>query len=380
MPKAENRETALRGSWTAVFALLFLIGWSCTTEAPPRNQSRTDTTATTAIAAARDSTVRLTTLNTAYIPLTANLPLFVAIGEKYFERCGVRVNATEATSPNDIMNGLIAGHLDFAAVMAYPIIFPAYLRAPDAFKLYSSTEETSTQFTASILTTTDSRLRRPQDLRGKRIGVYGGIVQVNFLKSILIGMNINPSSVTIVEISPRLQIQGLVSKQYDALSTTEPTSNIARIQGHARTLVANPRVRYIMSPFPSTAATVSTRLLRDNPRAAQCVIRSLDRAVDLIRHQPEQAKRYLVPSTPIPAAIQDSVLSDLKLFHYLRSDEVDPRSVQRFADFMFENKLIPQRIADVSVLFGTRPAPSAASAPRTAPAPRVVRVPAAAVP
>jgi ABC-type nitrate/sulfonate/bicarbonate transport system substrate-binding protein len=344
---AAAAQAAPRRQWFRWIAFTVLFG-ACAREAPRDDRSATDSTG---IAGVRDSAT-IKTLRTAYIPVTANLPLFVALREGYFERCGVRVDAAEATSPNDIMNGLIAGHLDFAAVMAYPIIFPAYLRAPDAFKLYSATEETPTQFTSSIVTRDDSRLRRPEDLRGKRIGVYGGIVQVNFLKAILIGMEIDPDSVTIVEISPRLQIQGLLANQYDALSTTEPTANIARIQGHARTLVKSPRVRYIMSPFPSTAATVSTRLLRNDPEAARCVIGSLDAAVDLIRQRPEYAKRFLVPSTPIPPAIQDSVLADLKLFHYLRSDEVDPAGVQRFADYMFENRLLPQRIPNVRVLFG----------------------------
>ena len=51
---------------------------------------------------------------------------------------------------------------------------------------------------------------------------------MNFLKAVLTGkMKINLDEVEIVEINPKLQIQGLLAGEYDALSTTEPTSNIA---------------------------------------------------------------------------------------------------------------------------------------------------------
>ena len=62
------------------------------------------------------------TLTAAYLPLTANLPLFVALEKGYFERNGIKVNAIEATSPNDIITALVAGKVDFAAVLAYSLL------------------------------------------------------------------------------------------------------------------------------------------------------------------------------------------------------------------------------------------------------------------
>jgi NitT/TauT family transport system substrate-binding protein len=291
-------------------------------------------------------------LKCAYIPLTANLPLFVALDQGYFEANGVKVEAIEATSPNDIMTGIASGKVDFASVMAYPLIFPAAIRFPDAFKLYSSTEETGTEYTSNIIAKKDSPIARIEDLRGKKVGVYTGIVQINFLKAILAGAGISEKDVQIVEISPRLQIQGLVSGQYDALSTTEPTANIARIQGLAKVVAANPRVKYILNPFPSTAATISTRLLKEDPAAAQAVVRALDMAVDFIRTDPEAAKKSLLKYAPVPTDIAPAVLADLKLFRFCKLGEENRLNVQRFADFMYKNGLLNKPIADVNQLFG----------------------------
>ncbi len=291
-------------------------------------------------------------LTAAYLPLTANLPLFVALDQGYFEKHGITVKAIEATSPNDIVTGLVAGKVDFAAVLAYSIIFPAAIRYPGQFKLFSSSEETIDHFTSSIIVKKDSPIKTYQDLRGKRIGVYTGLVQINFLKAILAGMGIAPDEVDIIEISPRLQIQGLISDQYDALSSTEPTVNIAQIQGLARAVERNPRTRFIMCPFPSTAACLSTRLLEENPEAANGVVEALNMAIDFINSHPEQAKRSLPKYTPIPKQDEEKVLADLKLFKYCKLGEENRLNVQRFADFLFEKRILRERIDDVNKLFG----------------------------
>lgn len=291
------------------------------------------------------------TVKTAYVPLTANLPLFVALQQGFFKQNGLEVEASEAASPNDIVAALVSRKIDFAPVLAYTIIFPSAAQYPNTFKLFSSSEETETSYTASIIVKKDSPINSYQDLRGKRVGVYGGLVQVNFLKAILTGMKIGLDEVKIIEINPRLQIQGLVAGEYDALSTTEPTSNIALLSGQAKLISANPRVKYIMSPFPSTAAALSTAFINENKPAARAVVKSLNQAVDFINSNPAEAKKALLKYTPIPAELADRVLADLKLFHYAKLGEENRGQVQKFADFLYDNKLLKIKI-EVNQLFG----------------------------
>lgn len=287
----------------------------------------------------------------AYVPITANLPLFVALEQGFFRQNGLNVEASEAASPNDIVAALVSGKIDFAPVLAYNIIFPSALQFPDTFKLFSSSEETEANYTANIVTKKNSSINSYQDLRGKKIGVYGGLVQVDFLKAILIGMKIDLADVKIIEINPKLQIQGLLAGEYDALSTTEPTSNIALFSGQAKLVSDNPRVRYIMSPFPSTAAVLSTKFINENKTAAQAVVKSLNQAIDFINSNPLEAKKALLKYTSIPTELADKVLANLKLFHYMKLGEEDRSQVQKFADFLYDNKLLKNKIM-VNTLFG----------------------------
>ncbi len=293
-----------------------------------------------------------TALKAAYLPLTANLPLFVALDQGYFEERGLKVEAIEATSPNDIMTGLVAGEVDFAAVLAYSLLLPASQRFPGAFQLFSGCEETPHHFTSSIVTALDSPIESIQDLRGKKIGVYTGLVQINFLRAILAGAGIPESEVEIVQISPRLQLQGLLSGDYDALSSTEPTVNIGLARGLVKVIAENPRVRYILNPFPSTAAPIATRLLEEDPLAAANVVIALEKAIDFIRSNPDEAKRSLMNYTPIPEELGAEVLNSLKLFRYTKLGEENRLNVQRFADFLSDAGIMEGRIEDVNTLFG----------------------------
>jgi ABC-type nitrate/sulfonate/bicarbonate transport system substrate-binding protein len=289
-------------------------------------------------------------LTASYIPITAHFPLFVAIEEGFFEQNNLEIEAIEATSPNDIMTGIASGKIDFSAGLAYSILFPASIQYPNKFKLITSSEETQEQFTASIITLKNSEINSYHDLPGKKVGVYKGIVQKIFLKAMIAGMGIEHNQVEMIEISPRLQIQGLVSGEYEALSSTEPTTIIAKLQGKTKIVEENPRVKYIMDPFPSTAGTISNELIINKPKIAKAVVESLNLAIDFINEHPEEAKKHLLKYTPIPKDIAQDVLKNLKLFKYSKLGEEHRENVQKFADFLFKNELISEKI-NVNDLF-----------------------------
>ena len=106
-----------------------------------------------------------------------------------------------------------------------------------------------------------------------------------------------------------------------------------------------------MSPFPSTAAVLSTKFINDNKKAAQAVVQSLNQAIDFINNNPIEAKKAMLKYTPIPAESADKVLADLKLFHYTKLGEENRPQVQKFADYLYDNKLLKTKV-DVNSLFG----------------------------
>jgi NitT/TauT family transport system substrate-binding protein len=283
-----------------------------------------------------------------YLPVLVNLPLFTALENGYFEKYGLTVEAVEAQSPNHIVEAIVAGNLDGAGVLAYPLLFAAEAEHPGSIKLFASGDEVDDRFVSAILVREDAGIEKVEDLKGKKIGVYTGLVQVLFLKSILIGMGLDPErDVEIVEIAPNLQLQGLEAGHYEALSTVEPFQTIAASQGIGRVLVENPRVRYVQNPFPSVATPLSAEFIEKRPEAARAYLLAYRDAIDFIKDHPEEAKAYLAKFTPI----SQDIARNVRLLRFNQFGEEDRANVQRNADWMFEQGLLSRSI-DIDAMFG----------------------------
>jgi NitT/TauT family transport system substrate-binding protein len=284
-----------------------------------------------------------------YLPVLINLPLFVGIEEGIFQDYNLNVNAIEAESPNHIVSAIMSGHLDGAGGLAFPILFSAEERYPNEIKIFSTADETQDNFVSGIVVKPNSEINTINDLKGKRIGVYTGLVQVLFLKGIITGMGMNPEKdIEIIQIAPNLQLQGLESGQYDVLSTVEPFITIVKSKNLGKVIIENPRVKYIQDPFPSVATPISSKFLFQNPESAKAFILAYQDAIDFITENPDKAKKHLVKYTPITEDIVDNV----NLIRFNKFGEEDRDNIQKNADWMFENGLLDSRI-DVYSMFGS---------------------------
>lgn len=282
-----------------------------------------------------------------YLPVLVNLPLYVALEEGYFEDYGIKVNAIQANSPNDVLNSILSGKLDGAGVLATPILYLSEDRNPDKIKIFTTGDETQENFVSAIIVRNDSNINEINDLKGQDIGVYQGAVQVLFLKSMILGMGLEIDDIEIVEISPTLQIQGLKSGHFNVLSTVEPFNTIAVENGIGKVFIENPRVKYILDPFPSVATPLSKRFINNYPDLAKNYILALNDAIDFININPEEAKKHLVKYTPIT----EDIVHKVNILKFNKFGEENVSNMQKFADFMFENELLNSNI-EVESMFG----------------------------
>lgn len=288
------------------------------------------------------------TMKVGYLPVLANLPLFVALKNNYFEKYNLQVEAIEAQSPNHIIEGIIAGKLDGAGILAYPLLFAAEEKYPGELKLFASSDETTENFVSAILVKEGSEIYTMEDLKNKKIGVYTGLVQVLFLKGIIAGAGMDPENdIEIIQIAPRLQLQGLKTGYYDALSTVEPFPTIAAHKKIGRVLIENPRVKNIQNPFPSVATPISAKFIENHSDTARAYLQAYRDAINFIRSNPEQSKLYLTEYTPIDKDIAKNV----RLFKFNQFGEEDRNNIQKYADWMVEKKLLKEKI-DVYSMFG----------------------------
>lgn len=266
-----------------------------------------------------------------WVPFSCNLPFFVAMERGYFEEVGLNVTAVKFETVTLEMNALLSGQLDAVACIGYPTLFSIEAASPNQFKMYGNIFETDEKFQHFLLVRNDSNISSISDLKEKKIGTYTGTTQLLWLNLLLKKFEIDKKEVTIIQVGSPLQVQALLTGQFDVLLTIEPYATSALDKG-AKIFMENPRGKYILNPFPGAPnGMFSKKFLDENPDVARRIKLVIDRAVDFVTSNEQEAKMYLPKYTPITEELAPKT--------YLYSFEKNPSNktaVQKLADILYE--------------------------------------------
>ncbi|MCK5061082.1 ABC transporter substrate-binding protein [Candidatus Parcubacteria bacterium] len=279
------------------------------------------------------------TVKIGYLPISANLHLFAALKEGYFEHEGVSVEAIKFQNPNVAMDAVLSGQIDGMGVAGYGLIFPPYSKDTTQLKTFLSLEENEDNYNMRLLVLKDSDIKEVKDLEGKKIGTYVGLPLLINAKLLMKELGLE-NKVEYIQVKTALQNDAFVSGQFDALLSIEPYPTIALNNDIARILVDKPRIKYLSNPYPAAAAVFSTKFLQESPELAKKVIRAYESAIELMRKDSVRARLSLVDFTPLKPAIAQETL----LYHWRKVDEVEKDVIQKNADMFFEAGLLKNKI------------------------------------
>ncbi len=281
-------------------------------------------------------------INIGYLEFSSNLPLFVALEKGFFKEEGLVVNPIKLGSTNEAMNALIVGSLDGTVGNGLSTLFAIWQNSPDHFKLYLPCVETLDHFVAHLLVKKDSPINTIEDLKGKKVGTYEGSSQLMYLKLFFQNFLDPDKDISIVQVGTQMQVGALDAGQIDALFTLEPYASVALAKGIAQDLIINPRVKYILNPFPAGANTFSTKFIDNNPGLVKKMYNAFAKASDFILSNEDEAKELLVKYTPLDeeTALYSNVYEWLQIE---ASSQYGP-AIQSLADMMFEFGILKQKV------------------------------------
>jgi NitT/TauT family transport system substrate-binding protein len=282
-----------------------------------------------------------------YIPFNADLPFFVAVENNYFIEEGLAIEPIRFNEGSEAITALLAGQVDFIAPIAYSVQWPIIQQEPEALRMFIPEFETDRTIMSAVLVKKNSRIKSVEDLKGKKVGTYTGIPQLLYLKLFLHNIGLDPEKdVRIIQVGTSLQVQSLEAEQFDALFTVEPFVTIAKEEIDARVLIANPRSKYILNPFPMGAALVSSDFLKKHPDIVRKVYNATAKAVDFINVHPQEAKKTLPKFTPMTPDIADksNIYETFKI-----GDDSDMTVIQKLADILFEYKYLDRQLETAKI-------------------------------
>lgn len=285
----------------------------------------------------------------AYLPITADMPLFVALEHKLFEEQGCHVTPVKCRSSNEALQLLAMQKVQGAVMIGFTSIFAVEAKEPGLLAIIQAAGETDRpgKHTCQILVLHDSPLRKLGDLNGRSIGTYKGATQRMNIDMVLHGAAqqgapVDPEKVQIVQVDKKLQLSAFTAKRFDALFTIDPEATVARVKLKARVLVDNPRVKYILNPFPTCATIIDRRWAAKHAQTVQALMAAMDSAVELL----ERGKVDIVAIATKYTPVTEDIAAECGTYEWwpLSACRQYMDQIERFADMLYEHGVIGSKV------------------------------------
>lgn len=237
-----------------------------------------------------------------YPTLRIALPVFVAQEMGYFkeQKLNVSLKAYETAQP--MMDALVSGKIDIGGFCALPITFGAMARSKTPLLFLGGMYEND-EHPISILIVNDStKIRSIKDLEGKRIGILPTRAYEVWLQQILISNDIDPNNVIIRQVAPNLQADAISSGSVDALFTNDPAATITLSLGLGVPFSSEALVPKFsgLNPFYFGSFNIRKDYAEAHPDIVKNIAIALDKAMDYINQNPDEAKLAMKKYLPEP--------------------------------------------------------------------------------
>ncbi|MFH1292476.1 MAG: ABC transporter substrate-binding protein [bacterium] len=267
-------------------------------------------------------------------------PLYVGIEEKIFEQHGLRVEPVKFESTNQLMEALISGRIDasFGGVNNY-VLLTIEEKTASEYKIISLASETTNAPWVFMLIRKDSEIKKIEQLKGKKIGVFPG----SFAKAIykkMIENYLDLQEVELVQMNANLELQALESGQVDAVIVLEPLAAVGHDRSISKTLDNALFANYFFDKMPVTASVISSRFLLENKETANKLIMANNQIINYINNNSTNTKKYIAKYTILEQDILDKI--SLPVFERLNTD--NKQRLQKLSDLFYEEELLEKKI------------------------------------
>lgn len=289
----------------------------------------------------------------AYLPVIQALPLFLAIQKGYFKEAGLEVEAVRFENPNQIIDSLLSGNVDFGSTSAATgITAISQFRNPDSLKIFAlSGGSLPNHLDHSLLVKKNSSISNIQGLKGKTLATLPGIQWRTIATAILKRNGLQPGkNVELVQLMLPLQLEALASGQVDAILTLEPIVTIGKLQNIARDLIPGAAAKFIADPFFAGCGVVPTPFAAKHPETTTALLKIFNKAIEDIRQHPDEARQYLKNFTPL----NDQQIKAIPLPLWKMVSELQPedlQAAQKFIDIFTQYGVISGKVDIHSILW-----------------------------
>ena len=287
------------------------------------------------------------------LPVIHALPVYLAIEKGYFKEAGIDLELIELEAPNQIIDGLIQGRLDFTSTSgAAGVSGVANYKNPGKIKLYALSGGTTEQPGDAVVVPIDSEIKSISELKGKKLGIMGGSIQWRMLAKDLLAKNgfEMDKDVFVVEIAIGTHVTALASKQVDALLTIEPVISTVINNKIGKIISRGPLEELVADPFYPGAGLVSVKFAQENPEVTAKIIEIIRKANIEVQENPDEARQYLKKYTPLNDELAKTVsLAVIKTCDKFEQSDIE--ALQKFYDIFLTYGVVESKINVEDIIY-----------------------------
>jgi NitT/TauT family transport system substrate-binding protein len=234
------------------------------------------------------------------LPLRVNIgkvassaPLMVAVEKGFFSDAGLNVTVVELTASADVINAMLGGSLDAGQIPAAGL-GPAWEQGAPLVAL-SVGFGGGDRF--ALVARSASGITKPEDIVGRKIGVFLGTGSEQVFRAILKVHKIRAETLTIVPLQAADMPAALAAKQVDGALAIEPQASQMEAAGTAKVIARGQQYAGGVNGF----ITFKRDFVSANAEAVRRFMLAQARGMQFVRKNPAESiqvvKKYLPAAT-----------------------------------------------------------------------------------
>jgi NitT/TauT family transport system substrate-binding protein len=288
-------------------------------------------------------------------PISASLPLFVAIEKGYFKEVNIEPETTRLMGGPPNVAALITNQIEVSAVLVMLEGLNANIKKPGV-AMYIAVNSQNEQYKMEQFVVREGlvdKVKTLKDFKGLKLMSAPGPANVNTAKSILAKMGLKDGDYTIDQLDMGQHVNALKAGTFDGGYTLEPSATIIQNVGAGKTLEAGVIAKYILGDSKADAyaagCAFTTDFITKRPDVAKRFAAAWAKAIDYINKNPADARKYLAKNTMTP----DNLVDTIAMVGYIMVKDMSPKQLdylQKFSDFGTEIGVVPEKVDVKSVL------------------------------
>jgi ABC-type nitrate/sulfonate/bicarbonate transport system substrate-binding protein len=276
-------------------------------------------------------------LRIGYLPVAAELPLFVAVEKGYLQEEGLKYELVRVPSSNEMGNSGTADKIDILAGAALNVVadighVSGKKHLLFAVNQYSNRPE---HVTDHLIVKKGSGITTVKELRGHKLAALPGSVRV-LVFLVLEKYGIPRDSYEYLELLPKDWEPSLQSGAIDAVVALEPSATQIIKDGVGTSILPGFYAELIPDMPLSGHWVTSDFYARTDKHLFTALLNAYDKAIAFCREHPNEAKAFLVKY----ANVREDILANVNLNLWQKLSEIDSKQLQVYLNLLVKNSAI----------------------------------------